>query len=97
MIGFEVSVRDKYTFVNPSSNLGESSSIDNRQAPFKRITEKQSDFIMSKYLPHGLKLLDPRAMRQEDIVKFFKHISTRQISHGVRDAFRFKAVMTSRK
>src|ERR1700678_2701168 len=52
---------------------------------------------MSKYLPRGLKLLDPRAMRQEDIVKFFKHISTRQISHGVRDAFRFKAVMTSRK
>lgn len=52
---------------------------------------------MSKYLPRGLKLLAPRAMRQEDIVKFFKHISTRQISHGVRDAFRFKAVMTSRK
>src|SRR5271163_4165545 len=52
---------------------------------------------MSKYLPRGLKLLDPRAMRQEDIVKIFKHISTRQISHGVRDAFRFKAVMTSRK
>src|ERR1700678_1592400 len=52
---------------------------------------------MSKYLPRGLKLLDPRAMRQEDIVKNFKHISTRQISHGVRDAFCFKAVMTSRK
>src|ERR1700678_2147975 len=52
---------------------------------------------MSKYLPCGLKLLHPRAMRQEDIVKIFKHISTRQISHGVRDAFRFKAVMTSRK
>src|ERR1700678_3705531 len=52
---------------------------------------------MSKYFPRGLKLLDPRAMRQEDIVKIFKHISTRQISHGVRDAFRFKAVMTSRK
>lgn len=36
-------------------------------------------------------------MRQEDILKFFKHIERRQSSHGIKDAFKFKAVLTSRK
>jgi hypothetical protein len=52
---------------------------------------------MSKYLPRGLSLKDPRSMRREDMVKFFEHIGNRQSSHGIRDAFRFKAVLSSRK
>jgi hypothetical protein len=36
-------------------------------------------------------------MRQEDIIKFFKHVASRESSHGVKDAFRFKKVLTSRK
>ena len=52
---------------------------------------------MSKYLPCGLMLKDPRTMRQEDIIKFFKHVSNWQSSHGVKDAFKFKAVLSSHK
>ena len=44
-----------------------------------------------------MSLKDPRSMRQEDIIKFFKHIGSRQSSHGIKDAFRFKAVLSSRK
>jgi hypothetical protein len=36
-------------------------------------------------------------MRQEDIIKFFEHAANRQASHGVKDTFRFKAVLSSRK
>lgn len=36
-------------------------------------------------------------MRQEDIIKFFKHVASRESSHGVTDAFRFKKILTSRK
>ena len=64
------------------------SGMKNRQAPFTRIAQKQSDFVMSKYLPCGLTLKDPRTMRQEDIIKFFKHVSNQQSSHSVKDAFK---------
>lgn len=40
---------------------------------------------------------DPRAMKREAIIKFFQHIATREASHGVPNAFRFKAVLSSRK
>jgi hypothetical protein len=36
-------------------------------------------------------------MRREDMINFFDHIGNRQTSHGIRDAFRFKAVLSSRK
>lgn len=36
-------------------------------------------------------------MKREDIIKFFQHIATRETSHGVKNAFRFKAVLSSRK
>ena len=58
---------------------------------------KQSDFIMSKYLPRGLILKDPRSMRRSEMIKFFDHIGNRQSSHGINDAFRFKTVLSSRK
>lgn len=44
-----------------------------------------------------MKLKDPRTMRQEDLIKFFKHVGNRQTSHGIKDAFQFKAVLSSRK
>ena len=71
--------------------------MKNHQAPFTWIAQKQSDFVMSKYLPHGLMLKDPRTMRQEDIIKFFKHVSNQQSSHGVKDVFKFKAMLSSHK
>ena len=46
--------------------------------------------MAGKYIPRGLSLKDPRSMKQEDVIKFFKHIVTRQSSHGIKDAFRFR-------
>jgi hypothetical protein len=66
------------------------------QAPFSHIASKQSDLIASKYIPLGTKLNDPRAMKRNDMI-FFEHIGARQTSHGIRDAFRFKGVLSSRK
>lgn len=42
-------------------------------------------------------LNDPRTMKRDEIIKFFAHIHTREASHGVEDAFRFKSVLSSRK
>jgi hypothetical protein len=76
---------------------GLASGVEKRQAPFTRIAMKQTDFIASKYLPRGLVLKDPRSMRRHEMIKFFDHIANRQTSHGIKDAFRFKAVLSSRK
>ena len=58
---------------------------------------KQSDFIYSKYIPRGLILKDPRSMKKDEIIKFFDHVGNRQSSHGIKDAFRFKHVLSSRR
>ena len=36
-------------------------------------------------------------MKLDSLVKFFKHISERELSHGITNAFRFKSVLSSRK
>lgn len=36
-------------------------------------------------------------MKRQGIIDFFQHIAAREASYGVQDAFRFKAVLTSRK
>lgn len=36
-------------------------------------------------------------MKHSSLIKLFKHIKGQQISHGVRDAFRFKWVLSSRR
>jgi hypothetical protein len=36
-------------------------------------------------------------MKLDALIKFFKHISDREISHGIPFAFRFKSVLSSRK
>jgi hypothetical protein len=68
-----------------------------RQVPFTRIAENRSQLIAAKYLPRGLALKDPRAMKREDIIKFLTNIVSRQDSHGVKDAFRFKQYLSTRK
>ena len=40
---------------------------------------------------------DPRSMKLDSLIKFFKHISERESSHGITNAFRFKSVLSSRK
>jgi hypothetical protein len=72
--------------------------VKKRQVPFSRIAEKQTDFLHRKYVPRGLSLKDPRAMKREEMIDFFGHIRARQESElGTKDAFRFKAVLSSRK
>ncbi|KAF8805301.1 hypothetical protein BYT27DRAFT_7258411 [Phlegmacium glaucopus] len=67
------------------------------QTPFTRISAKQSDFIQAKYIPRGITLNDPQAMKREAMIQFFQHVVARQESHGNQDAFRFKAILSSRK
>ena len=78
-------------------HYGLSSGGKDRQVPFTRIAEKQSAFFAAKYLPRSLRLDDPRNMKRDEIIKFFEHIGSRQASHGVKDAFRFKQFLSSRK
>lgn len=61
------------------------------------ISEKQSLFVDKKYLPRGVNLNDPRGMKREAMTKFFEHITLRQSTSTIKDAFRFKAVLSSRK
>ena len=68
-----------------------------RQAPFERISANPSEFIDAEYLPTGITLKDPHNMKLESIVAFFKHVAEREAAHGVPNAFRFKAVLNSRK
>lgn len=77
--------------------IGLATGIKDRQPPFTRIAKKQSEFVLSKYIPRGLTLQDPRTMLRGDIIKLFQHIGNRETSHGIKDAFRFKAVLSSRK
>jgi len=58
---------------------------------------KQMDFIKLKYIPRGINLDDPCIMKRESIVKLFKHIAAREVSHGVQDAFGFKNILSSLK
>lgn len=56
-----------------------------------------SEFIDPDYLPADISFKDPRSMKIESLIKFFKHVLEREQSHGIPNAFRFKAVLSSRK
>jgi hypothetical protein len=68
-----------------------------RQTPFESIALKNTDFVDAEYLPNGIKLSDPRTMYRDSLIKFFQHISSREASHGIENAFRFKSIHSSRK
>lgn len=70
---------------------------DQRQAPFERIAADPTDFINAEYMPTDVELKDPRSMKVESLVKFFKHVAEREDSHGISDSFKFKSVLSSRK
>jgi hypothetical protein len=48
-------------------------------------------------MPTGVSLKDPRTMKLDSLTKFFEHISRREETNGISKAFRFKAVLSSRK
>jgi hypothetical protein len=68
-----------------------------RQTPFESIATQNSDFIDPDYLPNGIQLCDPRSMKYDAIIKFFQRIASREASHGVQHAFRFKAILSRRR
>ena len=68
-----------------------------RQAPFERISADPSEFIDAEYMPTDISITDPRSMKLETLLKFFKHIAEREASHGIPHAFRFKNVLSRRK
>ena len=70
---------------------------DERQAPFEKIMENPSTFIDAEYMPTGISMKDPRSMKLESLITFFKHVRNREASHGIPNAFRFKAVLSGRK
>jgi hypothetical protein len=68
-----------------------------RQAPFERIAANNSDFIDADYVPTDITVKDPRYMKLDSMIKFFKHIVDREGSHGIENSFRFKGVLSGRK
>ena len=97
-IHYSMLTRGRSFILNQTDSLiGLSSGVKIRQVPFTRIAERQSAFFAAKYLPRGLRLDHPRTVKRDDIIKFFEHIGSRQASHGVKDAFRFKQYLSSRK
>lgn len=48
-------------------------------------------------MPIGVPIKDPRTMKLDSLISFFKHISDREEHHGLKQAFKFKAVLSSRK
>lgn len=68
-----------------------------RSPPYQRIHDDQTKYIEAKYLPEGLKLIDPRNMKQADVLAFVKHIAERQVTNESAQVFRFAKVATSRK
>ncbi len=48
-------------------------------------------------MPTDVELKDPRSMKVDSLVKFFKHVADREDSHGILDSFKFKSVLSSRK
>jgi hypothetical protein len=68
-----------------------------RQAPFERLAENPSDFIDDEYRPTGVSLNDPRAMKRDSLILFFKHMAQREDLYGIPQAFKFHTVLSSRK
>jgi hypothetical protein len=87
--------RSRYNY--SEVHIGLASGNRDRQAPFTRIGEKHTAFISHKYLPRNMELKDPRAMKRDQLIKFFKHIAGREASHGIKDGFKFKNVLSTRK
>ena len=66
-------------------------------APFNTIECNQSHFINAEYVPNGVQLTAPWAMKHNDLEKLFMHIASHEVSHGLQNAYRFKAILSSWK
>lgn len=68
-----------------------------RVVPFEAISKSPSIYIDPIYLPTGFVMKDPRNMKGEAIIAFFKHIADREKVHRSSDVFRFSRINGSRK
>jgi hypothetical protein len=64
----------------------------NHAVPYKRIAEKQLDFIEPKYLPRKTIFKSPRNTTLDEIKSILDFFLKRQRDHGPEEAFRFKAI-----
>ena len=65
--------------------------------PFTRIAADNSDFFEDDYIPRDLTIKSPRLMKQHQLLTFFRHVSAREQTHGIHNAFQFKCVLSGRK
>jgi hypothetical protein len=56
-----------------------------------------SKYIDPDHLPTNFNMVDPRSMRQEQIILFFEHIAMRQQTFNLPDVFQFKTAKRGRK
>lgn len=68
-----------------------------RATPFTRIAADNSDFLDDEYIPRNFTIKSPRSMKQDQLLSFFRHISAREQTYGIKNAFRFKSVLSGRK
>jgi len=65
--------------------------------PFTRIAADNSDFFEDDYIPRDLMIKSPQSMKQHQLFTFFRHVSAREQTHGIHNAFRFKCGLSGRK
>jgi len=62
-----------------------------------RIAANNSEFFDDEYIPRDLTIKSPRSMKQDQLIAFLRHVSAREQTHGIQNAFRFKCVLSGRK
>jgi hypothetical protein len=63
-----------------------------KHIPYKRISEKQKDFIENKYLPPKTQFRSPRNIAIQEMKSIFNHLLQRQRTYGTEDTFKFKSI-----
>jgi hypothetical protein len=63
-----------------------------RKVPYKRISEKQNNFIENKYLPRKTIFRSPRNITIEEMKHIFDHLLQRQRTYGPEDTFKFNSI-----
>ena len=88
-------MRNNHDFINFSliyGNIELANGGRYRHIPYKSISTNTSHYIAAECLPAEFVFNDPRNVRKEKIEDFFNHVLNRQLLHGPKGAFCFKAV-----
>jgi hypothetical protein len=63
-----------------------------KKVPYKRISEKQNNFIENKYLHQKTIFRSPRNITIQEMKHIFDHLLQRQKTNGPEDTFKFKSI-----